>query len=63
MKPEEVNRETVKTLAGVAGISIPEEDLDPLVGALRNHLEGMASLEDLDIDEADPIVTLDPRWR
>lgn len=63
MKPEEVDRDVVQTLARVAGITVPPEDVEPLIGALRNHLEGMASLEELDIDEADPIVTFDPRWR
>jgi hypothetical protein len=62
MKSEEVNADVIRTLAGVAGIVIPDEDIQPLIGALRNHLAGMKALEDLDIDEADPIVTFDPRW-
>lgn len=62
MKSEEVNADVIRTLAGVAGIVIPDEDIQPLIGALRNHLAGMQALEDLDIDEADPIVTFDPRW-
>lgn len=63
MKPEEVDAGVVRTLAGVAGITIPDEDIQPLIGALRNHLAGMEALEALDIDEHDPIVTFDPRWR
>ena len=62
MNANEVSPEVVRTLALVAGITIPEEDIEPLVGALRNHLAGMKALEDLDVDEADPIVTFDPRW-
>jgi len=62
MNPKDVNANVVRTLADVAGISIPDEDVEPLVGALRNHLAGMKALEDLDVDEADPIVTFDPRW-
>jgi hypothetical protein len=62
MKSEEVDADVIRTLAGVAGIVIPDEDIQPLIGALRNHLAGMKALEDLDIDEADPIVTFDPRW-
>jgi hypothetical protein len=62
MKSEEVDADVIRTLAGVAGITIPDEDIQPLIGALRNHLAGMKALEDLDIDEADPIVTFDPRW-
>lgn len=62
MNPNEVDAEVVRTLANVAGINIPDEDVESLVGALRNHLAGMKALEELDIDEADPIVTFDPRW-
>ncbi|HVC76462.1 MAG TPA: hypothetical protein VND96_08090 [Candidatus Micrarchaeaceae archaeon] len=63
MKPEEVNADVIRTLASVAGITVPEEDMQPLVGAFRNHLAGMKALEDMDIDEADPIVIFDPRWQ
>lgn len=62
MKSEEVDAKVIRTLASVAGITIPDEDVQPLIGALRNHLAGMKALEDLDIDDADPIVTFDPRW-
>jgi len=62
MNAKEVGPDVVRTLASVAGITIPEEDIEPLVGALRNHLAGMKALEELDLDEADPIVTFDPRW-
>jgi Asp-tRNA(Asn)/Glu-tRNA(Gln) amidotransferase C subunit len=62
MKPDDVDADDVRTLARVAGIEIPDEDIEPLVGALRNHLAGMKALDELDIDEADPIVTFDPRW-
>ena len=59
---ELVDADTVRTLAKVAGITLPEEDVEPLVGALRNHVASMKALEDLDIEDADPIVTFDPRW-
>ena len=62
MKDVDVDADVVRTLARVAGINIPEEDVEPLVGALRNHLAGMKALDELDVDEADPIVTFDPRW-
>lgn len=62
MTPEEVDRQTVRTLAGVAGIAIPEEDMEALIRALRNHMAAMASLDELDLDDCDPIVTFDPRW-
>jgi hypothetical protein len=62
MRVEDVDADVVRTLAGVAGISVPEEDLQPLVGALQNHLRGMEKLDGLDLDESDPIVDFDPRW-
>ncbi len=62
MRPEEVDAGVIRTLAAVAGISVPDEDVEPLVAAYRNHLAGMAALERLELDGHDPIVTLDPRW-
>jgi Asp-tRNA(Asn)/Glu-tRNA(Gln) amidotransferase C subunit len=63
MRAEDVDAEVVHTLAAVAGISVPEEDVQPLVGALRNHMKGMEELDRLDLEESDPIVDFDPRWR
>jgi len=63
MRPDDVDADVVRALAGVAGISVPEEDVEPLVSALRNHLKGMEVLDTLDLDDYDPIVTFDPRWR
>jgi hypothetical protein len=62
VRPDDVDAETVMAMAGVAGISVPDEDVGPLVGALRNHLKGMEALDALDMDDYDPIVTFDPRW-
>jgi hypothetical protein len=62
MRPEEVDAGVIRTLADVAGIKIPDEDIEPLIGAFRNHLAGMKVLDDLDLGENDPITVLDPRW-
>ena len=62
MKPEEVDEDVVRSLARVAGIAIPEEDVEPLVGAFKNHLTGMQDLDALDVEEHDPVVTFDPSW-
>ena len=62
MKPDEVDGALIRRLGDVAGIAIPEEDIQPLVGAFRNHLKGMAELDSLDLAEHDPIVTFDPTW-
>lgn len=63
MRSEQVDAGVVRTLAQVAGIDVPEEDVQPLVSALQNHLKGMEALDDLDLEESDPVVTFDPRWR
>jgi hypothetical protein len=63
MRSEQVDAGVVRTLAQVAGIDVPEEDVQPLVSALQNHLKGMEALDGLDLAESDPVVTFDPRWR
>jgi hypothetical protein len=63
VRPEQVDAGVIRTLAEVAGIVVPDEDIEPLIGAFRNHLLGMAALENLDLEEQDPIVVFDPRWR
>lgn len=62
MKPDQVDAAVIRRLADVAGITIPEEDIKPLVGAFKNHLKGMEELDSLDLAEHDPIVTFDPTW-
>ena len=62
MTPEEVDAKVIRTLADVAGIRVPEEDIEPLIGSFKNHLTGMAILDGLDLDEQDPIAVFDPTW-
>lgn len=62
MKPEQVDAKVIRTLAEVAGITIPDEDIQPLIGAFKNHLAGMEALEGLDLEDQDPIVVFDPTW-
>ena len=62
MKPDEVDANVIRTLGKVAGIDIPDEDVEPLIGAYRNHLAGMAVLDQLELDEHDPLVTFDATW-
>jgi hypothetical protein len=59
----EVTPEVVDVLAGVAGISVPEEDLELLSAVLANQLAGVRRLEELDLGDVEPIVSFDPRWR
>lgn len=62
MKPEEVDSEVIRGLARVAGIDLPDEDVEPLIGVFKNHLAGMEVLDRLDLEEFDPIVTMDASW-
>jgi len=36
MKPDKVDAGVIRTLAEVAGIEIPDEDIEPLIGARKN---------------------------
>jgi hypothetical protein len=47
----------------LAGLTIPAEDVEPLVGALRNHLASVATLDELDLTDVDPVTDFDPRWK
>ena len=61
-EPEEVDAEVIRILARIAGITVPDEDVEALISALRNHLALVAALMEVDLGDADPIVTFDPRW-
>jgi hypothetical protein len=58
-----VNLETVKLLAGLQGLSVPDEDLQPLAEALTGHLATVAAIVDrYELDDVEPVLTHDPRW-
>jgi hypothetical protein len=54
--------EDVERLAALAGVRFPEEDLEPLARALREHLEFVRPLLEADLPARAPVLTLDPRW-
>jgi len=54
--------DAVRALASTVGLVIPDEDLDPLLAALRSHLASMTQLDELELGDSEPIVLLDPRW-
>ena len=58
----EVTGDTVRQLAKVAGITVPDEDIDSVVAALRVYRSAFKPLEALDLTEVDPVVVTDPRW-
>lgn len=53
---------TILRLAALAGLSIPEEDLEALSTALRDQLDSIARLETLDLSGIGPIHRFDARW-
>ena len=59
---QEITGETVRQLAKVAGITVPDEDIDSVVAALRVYRSAFKPLEALDLTEVDPVVVTDPRW-
>jgi hypothetical protein len=59
---QEITPDTVRRLAEVAGITVPAEDVDSVVAALRAYRSAFRPLETLDLTEVDPVVVTDPRW-
>ena len=50
------------SLAELAGIDIPADDVELLSVVLGNQLALNARLTALDLSDVPPIVTMDPRW-
>jgi hypothetical protein len=53
----------VALLAELAGLRFPPDDLAPLAEALDAHFEFVAPLLNAELDDTDPSLTHDPRWR
>jgi Asp-tRNA(Asn)/Glu-tRNA(Gln) amidotransferase C subunit len=58
-----VNGELIKHVAVLAGLVVPDEDIDLLAGAVQNQIEAAEVLLVLELDDIEPIVSFDPRWR
>jgi hypothetical protein len=58
----EVTAEVVRSIADLAGITIPESDVEPLVAVMSNQVAMTELLRPLDFRDVPPIVSLDPRW-
>ena len=54
--------ETIRALASILGLSIPDEDIETLSTALRDQLASIDSLLALDLTGAPPPPAFDPRW-
>jgi Asp-tRNA(Asn)/Glu-tRNA(Gln) amidotransferase C subunit len=59
---KEITTETVLRLAEVAGITLPDEDVESVAAVLRSYRSAFKALEKLDLTEVDPVVVTDPRW-
>jgi Asp-tRNA(Asn)/Glu-tRNA(Gln) amidotransferase C subunit len=53
----------VALLAELVGLRFPTEDLAPLTEALDAYLAFVAPLLQADLDDVNPSLTHDPRWR
>jgi hypothetical protein len=53
----------VALLAELVGLRFPTEDLAPLAEALDAHLAFVAPLLHADLEDVNPSLTHDPRWR
>lgn len=53
---------TVRELAALAGLALPEEDIAPLAALLAGHAEVVAPLLALDLADTPPALDFDPRW-
>lgn len=53
---------TVRELTVLAGLSVPEEDLEPLAAQLASMAELVRPLLELDLTDTPSALDLDPRW-
>ena len=59
---QEITPDTVRRLAEFAGLTLPDEDVDSVIAALRAYRSAFSVVEKLDLTEIDPVVVTDPRW-
>jgi Asp-tRNA(Asn)/Glu-tRNA(Gln) amidotransferase C subunit len=55
-----VTVEDVERLAAIAGLRVPDEDLEPLADALDSHLQFVEPLLHRDLSAVDPALRFDP---
>jgi hypothetical protein len=59
---EPVSTDVLLTLAQVVGVGLVPEDLAGLAVALADQLGSIEVLDNVDLDDFNPIVEFDPRW-
>lgn len=52
----------VRALAALAGLALPEEDVEPLADLLAAQARTVAPLLALDVEQLPSALDLDPRW-
>ena len=58
----EITADVIRSIAELAGITVPDEDLAPLAAVMTNQVAMVALLRPMDFRDVPPIVSLDPRW-
>jgi hypothetical protein len=58
----EITPQLIRSIAGLAGITVPEQDVEALAAVLANQVRTAERLRSLDYLDVPPIVSLDPRW-
>ena len=53
-----LDQETVRRIATLARIKVPEENLDPLAGELNNILGWIEQLSEVDTDDVQPMTSV-----
>jgi hypothetical protein len=59
---QELDPDTIRVLAKVAGIEVPDEDLVPLTAALQQHLASIDALPTMDITDVEPPLVFRVMW-
>jgi hypothetical protein len=52
----------VTSIARLAAVDVPADDMPALLALLRNQVEMAATLRTLPDDDVLPITSMDPRW-
>jgi Asp-tRNA(Asn)/Glu-tRNA(Gln) amidotransferase C subunit len=59
---EPVTPEITRLLARLAGLSVPEEDVELLTGAIGSQLAAISTLDDIDVTDVNPALEFDASW-
>jgi hypothetical protein len=63
MSEQSISSDAIQHLALLIGLDVPAGDLDFLQTVFANQTASSRALLPLELDDLEPIVTFDPRWR